>query len=275
MRGWVHIVLVGASTIANAIRERVLGVELRDVEEALRDGRLNPEETRAKLVEFISRDYRSASAELNTCMGLILEGFTRGVQQWVYLLASDTEVGRVCSASLAEFLTEFSRENLNGMLSVIDPIIVEHLGSQERFNDGLANLFSKIVEIIAGHKGKGDMVFLHATGGFKPEIAIAVLAANSPMGGVPTFYLHEHFREVIRIPALPLTFRRSAKFENLMKRIIMAESVNKRRYEQTYGKQAVRRAIELGWIREEDGMLKATEIGRLLWKILTKSSRKR
>ncbi len=43
MMGWAHIFLAGASTLANVIRERVIDVKL---EEALRDGRLNPEETR-------------------------------------------------------------------------------------------------------------------------------------------------------------------------------------------------------------------------------------
>jgi len=146
------------------------------------------------------------------------------------------------------------------------PIIIPSLGDPNRFNDGLANLFERIVEIISYHKGQGDSVFVHATGGFKPEAAIAVLAANMPATGAPVFYMHEHFNQLIRIPAMSITFRRWRMFPELLDHLMEVERMSREACIKTYGRRIVNEGIRLGWIEEEDGFLKLTAFGKLLWR---------
>lgn len=265
MAGWAHLVLVGASIAANAFRDGLVSYDVHGLEKYLHRG----EDLRKDLVDillgYVENDCRRASAELNTCIDLIIEGYRSGRQQWCYLFSSDTEVGRLCSEVLAGFLKKFSSEKLDGRLAVLNPIIISLLGDPRKFNDGLANLFQKIVETISYHKKLGDSVFVHATGGFKPETAIAILAANMPMSGAPTFYVHEHFNQLVRIPAMPITFRMWRKFSDIMNYLLKFEKVDKEKCFNLYGRRAVIEAVKLGWVEEEDGFLKLTSFGRLLW----------
>lgn len=257
--------LVGASVVANAQRSGLIGRTLPDLEKLLRQEEGLSEEVSDILLKFLKQDFRRASAELNTCIDLIIKGHEAGKQQWCYLLSSDTEIGRLCSGVLARFLREFSSDRLDGRLAVLDPIPIQFLGVPEKFNDGLANLFEKIVEIISYHKKRGDMAFVHATGGFKPETAVAILAANMPFSGAPTFYVHEHFNQIVRIPAMPVAFRRWKRFSDIINYLLRLEKVGREGLEKTFGKRVVEEAIRLGWIEEEDGYLRLTAFGRFLW----------
>jgi len=266
MAGWAHVILVGASIVANALRDGLIELSLPRLEEELSKNDVLRAEFSRILLEYVERDCRRASAELNTCIDLIMRGHAGGRQQWCYLLSSDTNIGRLCNDVLAAYLRRLSSERLDGRLAVLDPIIIPSLGDPNRFNDGLANLFERIVEIISYHKGQGDSVFVHATGGFKPEAAIAVLAANMPATGAPVFYMHEHFNQLIRIPAMPITFRRWRMFPELLDHLMEVERMSREACIKTYGRRIVNEGIRLGWIEEEDGFLKLTAFGKLLWR---------
>lgn len=266
MTGWAHIILVGASIVQNAYRNGIIERGIPGLEEILKEGLKEKERLLNKLISFVSRDPKGASAEINTCLDLLLDGYERRKQQWVYLLSSDTEVGRLCARVLREYFTSLSRERLNGQMAVYDPIEVDGLGDPERFGDGLANLYSIIINHIKYHKRLGNIVFIHATGGFKPETAIALLAANSPRGGAPVFYIHEHFQRVIRIPAIPVKFRGRKGFEGLMSALVSMGKTRKQPLKESFGEDTVEEAIRLGWIDEEREYLRPTKMGKLLWK---------
>ena len=236
----------------------------------LREGRVRRGDLFGDILRFVSSDPRGASAELNTCMDLMVDGYRRGLQQWAYLLHSDSRVGELCAEVLKEFLENFSRERLDGRLSILKPRKIAYLGGPDRFGDGLAGLFEAITSIISYHKAQGDRAFVHATGGYKPEAAIAVLAANSPMCGAPVFYIHEHFNKVVRIPAMPLSFKPWRRFSDMMDYLLDLGEVNRRGLEERFGKEAVEEAIRLGWIQGVDGYVILSEMGRLLWRRLRK-----
>ena len=271
MKGWAHIILVGASIIANAYRDKVVEWSISELEGLLAKGEVNKSQLISKLLGFVSVNPERASAELNTCMNLILQGYQRGRQQWVYLLLSDTDVGRVCAEVLRRFLERFSHRDLNGELSVEKLVEIKYLGNPERFGDGLANLYGTIIDHVRYHKQLGDVVFIHATGGFKPEAAIAILAANSPGTGAPVFYIHEHFNKTIRIPAIPIKFRPWKSFTELMNYLLIVKSSSRTVLEKKFGGDAVDHAIRLGWIDEKDGWVSPTLMGGLLWRYLQKS----
>ncbi|MEM4447733.1 MAG: putative CRISPR-associated protein [Candidatus Jordarchaeales archaeon] len=265
MAGLAHVVLVGASIVTNAQRVGVISAALPEVEKMLADGRLSKEELVDKLVDFVLKNPRDASAELNTIFDLLVEGYESKMQQWVYLLFSDTMIGEVCSEVLKLCLEKLSSEEYGGRVSVKTAKVLG-LGKPDTFNDGLANLFSMITNIIRYHKEEGDRVYVHATGGFKPEAAIAILAANSPGTGAPVFYVHEHFRKVIRIPAMPVKFRRWENLTSLIGGLVTVGSTARTALERQYGKKIVDHAIRLGWAEEKEGEVYPTEMGKVLWK---------
>ncbi len=260
-----HLVLVGASILTNAQRAGIVEGSLPDLEAGLKGGRVDEGELTGRLVEFVSGDPKGASAELSTLLDLLEEWYERGLQQWVYLLFSDTRIGRVCAETLRNYLMNVSGERYGGRVAV-EMVRVEGLGDPERFEDGLARLFSTITEIIRARKGEGDRVFVHATGGFKPETAMAILAANSPGTGAPVFYVHEHFKRVVRIPAMPVRFRKWGKLTELIGSLVDIGPAARDALEGRYGKDAVRQAVRLGWAEEKEERVYPTETAKVLWR---------
>ena len=237
---FVHIATVGVSLLQNARRE-------------LKKEKPSEDE----LVSFIGKDPRRASAELNTIFPLLEEN--KQHQHRVYLLHSDTEEGRLCAGALEQFISGL------GLRAHACCVEVKELGSPENFTRGLANLLEQVVNLIRRHYAEGDRVFVHASGGFKPETTMAFLAANLPTTGAPVFYVHESFREMIRLPALPVWPRKRRKFVELMNRMCQAREIYPEALQRMFGREVIEEAKRLGWIVEEGNRLKITPMGLLLW----------
>jgi putative CRISPR-associated protein (TIGR02619 family) len=277
---WVHLITVGASMAQNALKREIpflvdAGITgLRGLERGLHDGVIDFDELLEELFTLLCEAPKSMSAELNTSLDLLRSGFELRVNQLVYLFHTDTWIGRVCGETLFRFFEEVSRKDFDGLVACQRPIEVEGLGSHERFREGLANLLEMIADHIGGHKRAGDVVFVHATGGFKPESAMALLAANLPGLGAPVFYIHEHFREVVRIPAIPLSPRLLGVFEGLMSRVLQLPRVHRAQLDEEFGRDLVEEAIRLGWLDERGEYVVATAMGRLLWRRLLRLGRR-
>lgn len=59
-----------------------------------------------------------------------------------------------------------------------------------------------MAKVVRQHKQQGQQVIINATGGFKAEIAYAVLIGQ--LFDVPVYYIHEMFRDIIEILPLPI-----------------------------------------------------------------------
>lgn len=69
---------------------------------------------------------------------------------------------------------------------------------------GLRSLVSTLVELILQEQGKGRKVLINATGGFKAEAAYATLVGL--VFDVPVYYMHEAFKDIIEMPAMPISW---------------------------------------------------------------------
>ena len=272
MGAWVHLITVGASIAQHAINDGFFSEQgiskLPGLEHAFRKGALSRSSVSLSLVPYVDEKPKERSAELNTCMDLLLDGYERGLQQYVYLFHTDTEVGRLCAEVLQGYLDRFSREECGGRIAVLDPVEIEHLGDPRMFREGLANLLEGIAAHTKSHKRKGDTVFVHATGGFKPETAMALLASNLPTTGAPVFYVHEHFEEVVRIPAVPLRPRRWRRFDGLMDHLLTVGGVPRSVLDGRFVRRVIDEAVRLGWAEEVAGEIAPSAMGRLLWRRL-------
>jgi putative CRISPR-associated protein (TIGR02619 family) len=200
----LHIVSVGVSVLRNLQKsqefQKIPGSEGREVNEWLK----NKMADRAFL-DMAYQALRSApwkiSAELNS-MRIFLE---QGRVDEVYLIATDTEAGKFCSDLIHRFLKEEHRiEIMRGSGCLPNYYRIEKICGDkgpkiaaEQFSEGLHKLFNAVVRLIRDNR-ESKTIYINATGGFKPEIAVLSLAGNLFL--VPVYYLHETFNEVVFLP---------------------------------------------------------------------------
>ena len=146
----------------------------------------------------VDPNHRICGAEINT-----IEEARK--KKWLelknlVLLVSDTEAGRNTGHVLKEYFK--GREDLK--LQQIELREVEQLQDTEPKNfkiHGLRNLVRVIGDFVQRF-GK-EYVAIDATGGYKAQIAVAVLIGQAL--DIPVYYKHEKFSEIIDFPPLPIS----------------------------------------------------------------------
>jgi putative CRISPR-associated protein (TIGR02619 family) len=119
----------------------------------------------------------------------------------VVFFVSDTEDGRETGEVLSQYLTARSDLELEGA----PPVLVKQLQDarpRDFRNHGLRNLVRRMGEHIQ-QAGGPEFVAIDATGGYKAQIAVAVVLGQAL--GIPVFYKHERFSETIAFPPLPIS----------------------------------------------------------------------
>ncbi len=149
---------------------------------------------------------KELSAELKSLL-------TFGIQadDLVYLLYSDTLLGKLCALAIQSALREYCGLNENA-------IIVEHISGLNIQNfaqfrqDGVRNLFRAAIKIFeeAGltvdnpdHRHTAEII-LNPTGGYKATVPYLTLLGS--MYGKEVIYISEESDELIKLPPLPLSY---------------------------------------------------------------------
>lgn len=119
----------------------------------------------------------------------------------IVFLVSDTEAGRDTGAVLQRYFE--GRADL--ALDDVCVEVIDRLQDERPFDfkqHGLRNL----VRVMGRHIRRygQDYVAIDATGGYKAQIAIAALVGQAL--GVPVFYKHERFNDLIDFPPMPVAF---------------------------------------------------------------------
>ena len=152
----------------------------------------------SKLLLKVNPENRTCGAEINT-----IEESRK--KKWLDLkrlifLVSDTEPGRNTGKVLKSYFK--GRKDLG--LEEVEYREIEKLQDSKPVafkTHGLRNLVREIGNIVQQH-GK-DQVAIDATGGYKAQIAIAVLVGQAL--DIPVYYKHERFSEIIDFPPLPIS----------------------------------------------------------------------
>lgn len=138
---------------------------------------------------------RLCGAEINSNHSAIARGHAAADSR-VVLLYSDTEEGR----AVARLLLAFYRARSN---CAVESRLVSELqdADSRRFRTtGLRNLAKEICRALTEF-GESHCV-INATGGYKGQVAIAVLLGQAMQ--VPVFYKHELFDEIVSFPPMPV-----------------------------------------------------------------------
>lgn len=143
---------------------------------------------------------RLCGAEINTIQEV--KGKNWLSLENIIFLVSDTPNGK----NTGEVLQHYFRNRNDLSLRVVEYRIVDQL-QDERPKDfkihGLRNLVRNIGDYIQRFGGP-DYLAIDATGGYKAQIAIAVIVGQAL--NIPVLYKHERFSEIIDFPPLPITF---------------------------------------------------------------------
>lgn len=168
-------------------------------------GRLrNKEETPEpdELLRFLheSDDLIEACAETNSLTRLGSKDKLQPGDRLVFL-HSETPEGRLCGDALAAFyqLHGYETESME-----IPGLSYHHKDFRNR---GLKALVNTLVELLERYTVPGQAegsVMIVATGGFKAESAYATVTGLT--FGVPVYYVHERFEDVVEIPSLPISW---------------------------------------------------------------------
>ena len=140
---------------------------------------------------------RLCGAEVNSVASLVVNGYAPANAS-VFLFHSDTDDGLAIAAVLAEYFRARGH-------APTEAICVPDLQDTDpkRFRTkGLRNL-AKLLSTKVREYGP-VACGMNATGGYKAQIAIAVLIGQAV--GVPVYYMHERFSEIIAFPPMPVAF---------------------------------------------------------------------
>ena len=143
---------------------------------------------------------RVCGAEINTVEEVRKKGWL--TLEHLVFLVSDTPQGKNTGRVLKAYFNRRNDLKLRG----VDYCVIEDL-QDERPKDfkahGLRNLVRRAGEYIQ-KAGGPQCVAIDATGGYKAQIAIALLVGQAL--NIPVSYKHERFSEIIEFPPLPISF---------------------------------------------------------------------
>jgi len=195
----LHIVSLGTSIISNLRNRKGLEIPFPP-EDWLKDKREDRDFCEAAY-KALAEDPYKMSAELNGMRDFL----ERGEVDEVYLIATDTEAGRFCSEVLKRYLSERGVRVLGESGPILGYYKVRRVEGEEEaaevFSEHLSILFNHLVGFLRKHREElGKEVYINATGGFKPELAVLSLVGNLFL--VPVYYRHETFGVSVFLPPL-------------------------------------------------------------------------
>ena len=140
---------------------------------------------------------RLCGAEINSLASLVAKGYAAADANLVFC-HSDTADGQAIGRILEVY---FRRA---GHTSVQARTITDLQDRDARLfrTRGLRNLAREVCKVIRDYGAASCAI--NATGGYKAQIAIAVLMGQAL--GVPVYYKHELFDEIIAFPPMPVAF---------------------------------------------------------------------
>lgn len=148
-------------------------------------------------IRAVPMEDRLWGAEINTIDALWRQGQI-AKDAALHFCMSDTDGGRQVQAFLRHFF-----EQMGQRVQVHETEGLDDRHPVRFKTHGLRNTARLMGKIIRDSGGK-QFVAINATGGYKAQVAIASLIGQAMQ--VPVYYMHEHFKEIIKVPPMPIAF---------------------------------------------------------------------
>jgi putative CRISPR-associated protein (TIGR02619 family) len=147
-----------------------------------------------ELAKLLPTD-RVCGAEINSIASMIANGYVPR-DCGLFFLHSDTQDGRSIGAVLEAYYRAAGHEPVKA----VDVPDLQDQDAKRFRTKGLRNLARRLCGIL--RERSAPACAINATGGYKAQIAIAVLLGQAL--GVPVYYKHELFSEIIAFPPMPV-----------------------------------------------------------------------
>ena len=138
---------------------------------------------------------RLCGAEINSIASMVEKGYvTKDCS--IHFFVSDTTEGHFLGKTFVKYFKDLRRH------ATVTSIRVSDLNDDPKSfrTNGLRNLAREIGKIVRQYSAKPCVI--NATGGYKAQIAIAVLFGQAL--SIPVYYKHEKFDEIIAFPPMPI-----------------------------------------------------------------------
>lgn len=155
----------------------------------------------ARVLAELDPTERVCGAEINSIAAYLAGQGLKEPRKLVFFV-SDTEEGQIAGEILKAYYEEIGLKDQNVILSRVTGL--KDSDPKEFKNRGLTNLVREIAGALQTEVRED--VILNATGGYKAQIALAVVLGQ--VTGIPVYYKHEYFKEnsIIEFPPLPVDF---------------------------------------------------------------------
>jgi len=152
----------------------------------------------AKALNRLHPQDRECGAEINTVEESMRKKWIR--LKKIFLLVSDTDLGDATGLVLKHYFD--NRNDLDVSIEVLKISDLQNEDPKIFKTRGLRNLVRTIGEVLRRNSNYAEDVAIDATGGYKAQIAIAVIMGQ--VLDIPVYYKHELFPEIIDFPPLPI-----------------------------------------------------------------------
>lgn len=152
----------------------------------------------AFLADRYPRDDRILGAEINSLAELVKKREIALTTIW--FMMSDTDDARKMQGVLEGYFEEASWTGVRDVRFVTVEGLQDTRPDQFR-SRGLRNLVREMAKIVRMYGP--ETVAIDATGGYKAQIALAVVFGQAM--DIPVYYKHERFKYIIDLPPLPIT----------------------------------------------------------------------
>lgn len=150
----------------------------------------------AEYLAELPANERLCGAEINSIASLIKHNYAPP-DAGIFLFHSDTDDGRRIVGVLVDYLTARGHSPVKAV-----PIVDLQDTDPKRFRThGLRNLAKQMSKVVREYTPAACGI--NATGGYKAQVAIAVLLGQAL--SVPVYYMHERFSEIIAFPPMPVS----------------------------------------------------------------------
>ncbi|MCZ2342464.1 MAG: putative CRISPR-associated protein [Bacteroidales bacterium] len=139
---------------------------------------------------------RTCGAEINSVASLIAHDYAPA-DCGVYFFHSDTHDGR----AIAEVLAKLFAARGHAPSTAVPVPDLQDIDPKRFRTKGLRNLAKLLCQKVRDHGANACAI--NATGGYKAQIAVAVLLGQAL--NVPVYYKHERFEEIIPFPPMPVS----------------------------------------------------------------------
>jgi putative CRISPR-associated protein (TIGR02619 family) len=152
-----------------------------------------------ELSSKVSPSARICGAEINSIAEVVKQ--ERLTLEHIHFFVSDTQDGRLMGKLLESYVIEAGFSDLK--TCEVHPLTDLQDDKPSRFKVyGLRNLVRELGKIV--NQFSADTLVIDATGGYKAQIAIAVVFGQAL--SIPVLYRHERFSEIIDFPPMPIAF---------------------------------------------------------------------